>query len=107
MSPAMGTADTERATMDLATLDEFMCQLGISRNPANLSAMIRFVQRCEGNAECFGTSRKDCRQFRCAWRALCTDRRALSTEAAPPVVRIPRPWTTVFSPRRAREESVA
>ena len=37
--------------MDLTSLQAFMCELGVDRNPGNLSAVIRFVQRIEQNQE--------------------------------------------------------
>jgi hypothetical protein len=45
--------------------------MGVSRNPANLAAAIRFVQRAEGSFECFGTAKGHCDQTGCTWRREC------------------------------------
>ena len=82
--------------MDQAAVSKFMCELGISRNPANLAAVIRFVQRAEGHVECFGNGRKGCTQYGCAWRSLC-----MATpvgERTTPGMRPPRAWSGEESP---------
>jgi len=81
--------------MDLAQVERFMAELGISDNPANLAAVIRFVQRAERRFDCFGTARGFCDQEACAWREACVG-------ASAAVVPVPRMQTEVRHPRLSR-----
>lgn len=57
--------------MDAAQVERLLAEVGVDRrNPALWAAVIRFVQRAEGNLECFG-SPGPCAQRRCAWRSRC------------------------------------
>ena len=57
--------------MDLPSLQRFMCELGVDRNPSNFSALIRFVQKIERSHECFGSPGGPCHRLDCAWAAVC------------------------------------
>jgi hypothetical protein len=57
--------------VNLASLESFLAGMGVSRNPATLAAAIRFVQRAEGNFDCFGTADGYCDQWECTWRSEC------------------------------------
>ena len=81
--------------MDVAQVERFMAELGINPNPANLAAVIRFVQRAEGRFDCFGTARNFCDQGACAWRQSCVEDRATITPA-------PRVHTETRHPRLPR-----
>ena len=37
------------------------------------TALIRSVQRAEGNPDCFRRAQADCDQFDCAWRRYCLE----------------------------------
>ncbi len=37
----------------------------------DITAMIRSVQRVEGNPDCFKKSRGTCKELHCEWRAYC------------------------------------
>jgi len=77
--------------MDAAQVERLLAEVGVDRrNPALWAAVIRFVQRAEGNAECFGTP-GPCTQRRCAWRFRCQ----LPAELQEQVLRRrPRPVST-------------
>ena len=67
--------------MDLTQVEGFMAEMGISHNPANLAAVIRFVQRAERRFDCFGTARGFCDQSACAWRQECIEPRVVLVPA--------------------------
>jgi len=58
--------------MRLPDVVHLMCELGVTRNPATLARLIRFVQECEGNTACFNGRGGDCGRRDCAWREICT-----------------------------------
>jgi hypothetical protein len=43
------------------------------RDWTDLTALIRSIQRAEGNPECFGRPPGDCDQFNCEWRRYCLE----------------------------------
>jgi hypothetical protein len=52
------------------TADVFEEVLGPA-GAASGSALIRSIQRLEGNPDCFGTAGDSCEQTLCAWREYC------------------------------------
>lgn len=60
--------------MNPASLESFLVEMGVSRNPATLAAAIRFVQRAEGNFDCFGTADGDFDPWERTWRELLSAR---------------------------------
>jgi len=43
----------------------------LSDNLADLTLLIRSIQRIEGNADCFGTADGNCDRLDCSWREYC------------------------------------
>jgi hypothetical protein len=43
------------------------------RDWSDLTALIRGIQRAEGNLDCFGRPPDDCDQFNCKWRRYCLE----------------------------------
>ena len=76
--------------MDLPSVLRFMCEVGVDRNPATLSAVIRFVQRSEGSEECFGSAGGLCGHMGCAWRTCCSRSKDQAAPADPLAVSWPR-----------------
>jgi hypothetical protein len=44
-----------------------------SNGLVDITALIRSVQRSEGNPDCFDTSEGKCEQLDCAWRPYCLE----------------------------------
>lgn len=44
---------------------------GINWQGKTKTDIIREIQACEGNFDCFGKSQGDCNQFNCTFRQLC------------------------------------
>lgn len=44
---------------------------GIKKNFLDITALIRSIQRAEGNPDCFRKGHKSCNQLDCAWRSYC------------------------------------
>jgi hypothetical protein len=44
----------------------------------DMTALIRSIQRAEGNTDCFQKGIVDCDQFGCKWRSLCLKEPAVS-----------------------------
>ncbi len=52
-------------------------------NFLDVTALIRSIQRAEGNPECFLKGAKDCSQLECAWRLYCLGRDKTSGKREP------------------------
>ena len=46
----------------------------------DITALIRSVQRAEGNIDCFKTENADCDRLDCAWRTYCLTKGSLKKE---------------------------
>jgi hypothetical protein len=49
----------------------------------DITALIRSVQRAEGNPDCFLKGDEDCEQLDCAWRLYCLGRDKTSAKREP------------------------
>lgn len=45
----------------------------VKKDFSDLTALIRSIQRAEGNLDCFGRPPDDCDQFNCKWRRYCLE----------------------------------
>lgn len=43
------------------------------KNFLDITALIRSIQRSEGNLDCFGKSRRSCKRRDCAWFSYCAE----------------------------------
>ncbi|MBI5640216.1 MAG: SAP domain-containing protein [Nitrospirae bacterium] len=58
--------------MNLKEIKEIAKKKGIKAGKMSKEDIIRFIQRAEGNFECFGTALSgECSQTDCAWRSDC------------------------------------
>jgi hypothetical protein len=54
-----------------APLQSGMTQKNARENFVDITALIRSVQRTEGNADCFRRTNYSCEQHNCSWRFYC------------------------------------
>ncbi|MBW2011049.1 MAG: SAP domain-containing protein [Deltaproteobacteria bacterium] len=47
---------------------------GTKKNFLDITALIRSIQRAEGNPDCFRRDFKNCNQLDCAWRSYCHEK---------------------------------
>ena len=50
------------------------------KNFLDITALIRSLQRSEGNIDCFRTGKADCDMLDCAWRVYCLTKSSLKIE---------------------------
>jgi hypothetical protein len=68
-------SEKARGTEPMADLSIPSNDGNAKRNFLDMTALIRSIQRAEGNPDCFQKGRDDCDQVDCAWRPYCLGRR--------------------------------
>jgi hypothetical protein len=67
-------APERHSTRRIGMRDQTVPQKGAKmRDYCDITALIRSIQRAEGNPDCFGRAGVKCNRLDCAWRDYCLD----------------------------------
>ena len=64
-------SDQQVEPMEKTIKNKPMKAAAAKKDFSDLTALIRSIQRAEGNPDCFGRSHGDCDQLNCEWRQYC------------------------------------